>query len=193
MSALPKPKHTRLTLVPIKAFDPTAPAIVWPPVEGDTEHCDACGRRLDSHDVLTRGAMRAHLRNQEKAGFGNRGQLVHYSPAQRAERNAAVYGTPTTANTLETPLVAPCDVPSAEDKRATDKAALKRVFEAAPRDLQWLVTLAEIDYDAGDLSACGGSLWLAFKLEARDAVQDARAQAEREDWLDASDARRWMA
>lgn len=172
MAANPNPVRPALSLVPVRAFNPIAPAIVWPPLEGDAEHCAACGRPLNSHDVLTRGGMRAHLLNQDKHGFRAGKRVVHYSPAQRNAKKAEEL---------------------AEEKRTAGKNALLSVYEAAPRDLQWLVTLATIDYDAGDYAACGSSLWLVFRLEARDAARDERARAEREDYLDSVEMQRPVA
>lgn len=184
MSALPKPnpRNLQLTLVPVKAFDPTAPRFVWPPVEGDTEHCDACGRSLDNHDVLTRGAMRAHLRNQEKAGFKAGNQIVHYSPAQRAERNAAVYGTPIPANTLETPLAAPRDA---------SRDARWRKLEAAyvvkwPQTV-WLFTLAIAHFAEGNTEA-GLENLACFRAKVAEERERRRAAADAAAWEDYRDS-----
>jgi hypothetical protein len=172
MAANPNLKRPALSLVPVRPFNPIAPAIVWPPVEGDTEHCAACGRPLNSHDVLTRGGTRAHLLNQDKHGFRDNKRIVHYSPAQKAEAQRRANETQTPAKPLET-------APTVRDGRCSVERWRKfedEMYVEHPR-AAWLVLCARLEASEGKHAQAAGSVRL-FRHELYVEREHEKAQAE---------------
>jgi hypothetical protein len=155
MAANPNPKRPTLSLVPVRAFNPIAPAIVWPPMEGDTEHCAACGRPLNSHDVLTRGGTRAHLLNQDKHGFRDNKRIVHYSPAQLAEKERRANETQTPAKPLETAVAVRDGRSSVERWRKFEDEMYVKHPRAA-----WLVLCARLEVSEGKHAQAAGTVRL---------------------------------
>jgi hypothetical protein len=128
---------------------------VWPPVEGDTEHCAACGRPLNSHDVLTRGGTRAHLLNQDKHGFRDNKRIVHYSPAQLAEKERRANEAQTPAKPLETAVAVRDGRSSVERwRKFEDKMYVKHPRAA------WLVLCARLEASEGKHAQAAGSVRL---------------------------------
>jgi hypothetical protein len=172
MAANPNLKRPTLSLVPVRAFNPIAPAIVWPPVEGDAEHCAACGRPLNSHDVLTRGGTRAHLLNQDKHGFRDNKRIVHYSPAQLAEKARRTNETQTPVKPLETAPAVRSGVSSVERWRKFEDEMYVKHPRAA-----WLVLCARLEVSEGKHAQAAGTVRL-FRHELYLEREHEKAQAE---------------
>lgn len=139
----------------------------------DDTVCAACGEPLETHTVLTRGGMRAHLMRQGRDGFARNGEIVHYTERQRRTNEDAMRTAMVLARNADT------------NRKAFDALLLD-----VPRDLERLVVLASAYVAENDTAGAGGALWTLFRQEAR--IEEAR-QAARIDWLDAADTRRWAA
>jgi hypothetical protein len=130
------------------------------PREHAPTECYACGRDVNSHDVLNGGQMVRHLRMQEKHGFKNGGYLVHFTQAQQqatlAEfRARRANETQTPANTLETAPTVRSEGSSVERWRKFEDEMYVKHPRAA-----WLVLCARLEASEGKHAQAAGTVRL---------------------------------
>lgn len=160
-------------------------------VHRDPNACYACGRNVNSHDVLTGPQMLKHIRSQEYNSFrvvdDFGAHLVHFTQAQKEVRDAefrarAAQETQTPANALET-----APVVREKASRLSQWYALEtRIVAAYPRSA-WLVTLA-IAYFAEGKHLAGSDALATFRREV--ARERMAQQASLEDYRDAVEMQR---
>lgn len=134
--------------------------------------CCVCGRDVNSHDVMTWTQLRVHLIAQGKDGFANGGKLVHYTEAQKTQKE-----TQAPANTLETAVA----VREAHCSVARWRAFEDKMYSEYPR-AAWIVLCARLEESEGQHEKAAASVALFRREVGRERM------AQREAWNDYRDA-----